>query len=56
MLRSLHDSRGSYTHISTESDPLKSMLAESDCSSAVRPLAVSTEFAVDPEDLSSVAP
>lgn len=56
MLRCLHDSGGSYTHISTESDPRQSVLAESDCSSAVRPLAVSTEFAVDPEDLSSVVP
>lgn len=55
MLRCLHDSGGSYTHISTESDPRQSMLAESDCSSAVRPLAVSTEFTGDPGDLRSVA-
>lgn len=56
MLRCLHDSGGSYTHISTECDPRQSMLAESDYSSAVRPLAVSTDFAGDPEDLSSVVP
>lgn len=55
MLRRLHDSGGSHTHISTESDPRQCMLAESDCSSEVRPLAVSTMFTRGPEDLSSVA-
>lgn len=54
MLRCLHDSGGSYTHISTEC-ALVDLCLQRVIALQQSGHAVSTDFAGDPEDLSSVA-